>query len=72
MQVATVIGLLVALPMAFIVVLTQVNTLQDTAKGLVPTSIDPVFGTATFLVLLLVITIGGFLVIGAGMLFSGR
>lgn len=68
MQAATVIALLMAVPMAFIVVLTQVNTLQDTARGLVPTSLDPVFGTTTFLILLLCLAMVAFLVIGAGIM----
>lgn len=70
MQAATVVALLVAVPMAFIVVLTQVNSLQDTARGLVPAALDPVFGTTTFLILLLSVTIVGFLVIGAGIMMG--
>jgi len=70
MQIATVIALLMALPMAFIVVLTQVNGLQNTARGLVPTALDPVFGTTTFLILLVCIALVAFLVIGAGMMLG--
>lgn len=70
MQAATVIALLLAVPMAFIVVLTQVNSLQDTARGLVPTALDPVFGTTTFLILLLCIAMVAFLVIGAGIMMG--
>ncbi len=70
MQVATVVALLMAVPMAFIVVLTQVNGLQDTARGLVPTGLDPVFGTTTFIVLLLVLVMVAFLVISAGMMLG--
>lgn len=72
MQVATVIGLLMALPMAFIVVKTQVDGLQTTAAGLVPTAMDPIFGTATFLILILCLVIVAFLAIGAGMMMGGR
>ena len=73
MRVASLIGLLVALPMAFIVVMTQANGLQNTARGLVPAAIDPVFGPVTWLILILTLVIGAFTVIAAGMLiFGGR
>ena len=70
MQVATVIALLFAVPMAFIVVLTQVNALQDTARGLVPVALDPTFGWVTFAILLLCLAMVAFLVIGAGMMMG--
>ncbi len=71
MRVASLIGLFVALPMAFVVVMTQVNGLQNTARGLVPTAIDPVFGPATWLILIISLLIGTFTVIAAGMLVFG-
>jgi uncharacterized membrane protein (DUF106 family) len=55
--IAAVLGLIIAVPMVFVVALTQVNGLQDQAKGLVPDAIDPIMGVTTFLVLLLVIPI---------------
>lgn len=71
MRIASMIGLIVALPMAFIIVMTQVNGLQNTARGLVPAAIDPVFGPVTWLVLILSLIIGTFTVIAAGMLVFG-
>lgn len=69
---AALIALILALPLTFAVVLTQVNSLQDTSKGLVPAAIDPVFGTTTFIVLLLCIFIGVGLIMAAGALILGR
>jgi len=54
-----------------VVVLSQVNGLQDSAKGLVPTSIDPVFGATTFVILLLSLFLGAGLVIAAGVVALG-
>ena len=71
MQVATVIGLLMALPMAFIVVYTQVDALQTTAKTVIPAGMDPIFGTPTIIILILCVIIVAFLAIGAGMLMGG-
>jgi len=72
LQVATALGLLMALPMAFVIVLTQVNGLQDTARSVVPTAIDPVFGTTTFIILILCLVIGTVTVMAAGALaFKG-
>ena len=71
MRVASVLGLIIAVPMAFVVVLSQVNGLQDTAKGLVPSSIDPVFGTTTFVILLLSLFLGAGLVIAVGAVALG-
>lgn len=71
MRVASLIGLIVALPMAFIVVMTQANGLQNTARGLVPTAIDPVFGPVTWLILIISLVIATFTVIAAGMLIFG-
>jgi len=71
MRIAAVIGLIIALPMAFVVALPQVNGLQDTAKGLVPSAIDPVFGASTFIVLLLSLVIGAGLFIAAGAIALG-
>tara|TARA_R110000772_G_scaffold114144_2_gene218544 strand:+ start:642 stop:863 length:222 start_codon:yes stop_codon:yes gene_type:complete len=71
MRVASILGLIIAVPMAFVVVLSQVNGLQDTAKGLVPTSIDPVFGATTFVILLLSLFLGAGLVIAAGAVALG-
>ena len=72
MRIATVLGMVLALPLAFVVVLTQVNGLQDTSKGLVPTAIDPVFGMSTFAILLLVIMIGVGGLFAALAFISGR
>jgi hypothetical protein len=71
MRVASILGLIIAVPMAFVVVLSQVNGLQDSAKGLVPTSIDPVFGATTFVILLLSLFLGAGLVIAAGVVALG-
>ena len=71
MRVASILGLIIAVPMAFVVVLSQVNGLQDSAKGLVPTSIDPVFGATTFVILLLSLFLGAGLVIAAGAVALG-
>ncbi len=74
MQIASILALVIALPLAFIVVLTQTNTLQDTSKGLVPAAIDPIFGATTFVVLLLtpIIGVGLLLAAGAFIWSSGR
>ena len=71
MRVASILGLIIAVPMAFVVVLSQVNGLQDSAKGLVPSSIDPVFGATTFVILLLSLFLGAGLVIAAGVVALG-
>jgi hypothetical protein len=62
---AAVIGLIFAVPLVFVVALTSVNSLQDTSKGILPATIDPVFGTATFIILLLTVPISvGALLVG--------
>jgi hypothetical protein len=71
MRVASVLGMIIAVPMAFVVVLSQVNGLQDTAKGLVPSTVDPVFGATTFVVLLLSLFLGAGLVIAVGAVALG-
>ena len=71
MRLASLIGLIVALPLSFVVVMTQVNGLQNTARGLVPAAIDPLFGPATWLILIITLVIGTFTVIAAGLVIFG-
>ena len=72
MRIAAIIGLVMAVPLAFVVIMTQVNTLQDTAKGVVPAAVDPIFGPTTFIILLLTILIGGGLIFAAMSFIMGR
>ena len=55
---AALLGLVMAIPMVFVVALTQTNALQNTARTLaLPGPIDSIFGPVTFIVLLLTIPI---------------
>ncbi len=70
--VATILGLVLAVPAVFVVAMTQVNTLQDTSKGILPSALDGIFGTSTFLVLLLTVVIGVGLIVAAFSLVANR
>ncbi|KKM08082.1 hypothetical protein LCGC14_1727480 [marine sediment metagenome] len=70
--VAAVLGLIVAVPAAFVVVMTQVNTLQDTSKGIVPSALDGVMGTSTLFMLLLSLIIVFGLIMAVFSLVRGR
>ena len=56
-QAAALLGLLIAVPMVFVVALTQVNGLQDTTKGLVPSTLEPLYGTITVAVLIIAVVV---------------
>ena len=55
---AAMLGLIIAVPMVFVVAMTQVSSLQNTARTLaLPGPIDSVFGPVTFIILLLTVPI---------------
>lgn len=57
MRGSAILGLIVAIPLAFAVVLPQIDALQTATYGKVPSHIEPVTGTLIFMGLVLVVAI---------------
>lgn len=71
MRIVALLGLLLAVGVG-VVGMVQISGLQDLSKGTVPASVDSLFGTTTFIWLLLVVAILVMMVTGAVAFFLKR